>query len=129
MEESGTERKEKEVERKAKRRSTKEFKEHEKGRTRRIEEYFVSRSGARKNGGSRLRRAELRGGGKSPRVFGPCLSSSFVPKLRLFSWPSFSRFVHPWAQSSARVRKREKESVIPRKGGRRMKHAVEEEEC
>lgn len=45
------------------------------------------------------------GRGISPRVFGPCLSSSFVPKLRLFSWPSFSRFVHPWAQSRARVRK------------------------
>lgn len=27
----------------------------------------------------------------------PCayVSTSFVPELRLFSWPSFSRFVHP----------------------------------
>lgn len=43
---------------------------------------------------------------KSPRVFGPCLPSSFVPELRLFSWPSFSRFVHPWAQGRVRARAR-----------------------
>lgn len=59
-----------------------------------------------------------RGGrGRSPRVFGPYLPSSFVPELRLFSWPSFSRFVHPWAQGRARakervrVRRRERERV------------------
>lgn len=51
----------------------------------------------------------MRGGRESPRVFGPCLSSSFVPKLRLFSWPSFSRFVHPWAQGRAQARKRKRE--------------------
>lgn len=45
---------------------------------------------------------------KSPRVFGPCLPSSFVPELRLFSWPSFSRFVHPWAQGRARAKARGK---------------------
>lgn len=45
---------------------------------------------------------------KSPRVFGPCLPSSFVPELRLFSWPSFSRFVHPWAQGRVRARARGK---------------------
>lgn len=103
MEESGTERKGKEVERKAK-----EENERVQGTRRegwRIEE--LGESEARKNGGSR--RAEMgRGEGESPRVFGPCLSSSFVPKLRLFSWPSFSRFVHPWAQSRARVRKGER---------------------
>lgn len=91
----------------------KEFKERE-GKGWRMEE--LRKSVARNNGGSRSRRAEMegrgggRGEGESPRVFGPCLSSSFVPKLRLFSWPSFSRFVHPWAQSCARVRKGKKES-------------------
>lgn len=68
------------------------------------------------------------GEGESPRVFGPCLSSSFVPKLWLFSWPSFSRFVHPWAQSRARVRKGERKRVILRRAGKRTKHAEEEEE-
>ncbi|KYN19790.1 hypothetical protein ALC57_07835 [Trachymyrmex cornetzi] len=62
-----------------------------------------------KNGGSRSWRVEIEGEGESPCVFGPCLSSSFVPKLRLFSWPSFSRFVHPWTQGRAQVRKRERE--------------------
>ena len=62
-----------------------------------------------KNGGSRSRRIEIRGEGESPYVFGPFLSSSFVPKLRLFSWPSFSRFVHPWTQGRAQVRKRERQ--------------------
>lgn len=68
------------------------------------------------------------GEGESPRVFGPCLSSSFVPKLWLFSWPSFSRFVHPWAQSRARVRKGERKRVILRRAGKRTKHVEEEEE-
>lgn len=52
-----------------------------------------------------------RGRRESPRVFGPCLPSSFVPELRLFSWPSFSRFVHPWAQGRARARERERVRV------------------
>lgn len=127
MEESGTERKEKEVERKAK-----EENERVQGTRRegwRIEE--LGESEARKNGGSRSRRAEMgRGEGESPRVFGPCLSSSFVPKLRLFSWPSFGRFVHPWVQSREREREREGERkrVILRRAGKRTKHVEEEEE-
>lgn len=68
------------------------------------------------------------GEGESPRVFGPCLSSSFVPKLWLFSWPSFSRFVHPWAQSRAQVRKGERKRVILRRAGKRTKYVEEEEE-
>lgn len=84
-----------------------------------------------------------RGGGysrrkrESPRVFGPCFPSSFVPELRLFSWPSFSRFVHPWAQSRARERAKEKEEGSERErervtmrepgGGRRMKYDGREE--
>lgn len=105
----------------------KEFKERE-GKGWRIEE--LRKSEAKKNSGSRSRRAEMGGGEESPRVFGPCLSSSFVPKLRLFSWPSFSRFVHPWAQSRMRVRKRERKSEKEndseeREEGKRTKHAEE----
>lgn len=61
-----------------------------------------------------------RGAEISPRVFGPCLPSSFfVPELRLFSWPSFSRFIHPWAQGRARARKRERENRKERSGATR----------
>lgn len=66
---------------------------------------------------SRTRRVK---GRESPRVFGPCLPSSFVPELRLFSWPSFSRFVHPWAQGRARGRAKEK-------GGREREKEEERE--
>lgn len=66
---------------------------------------------------SRTRRMK---GRESPRVFGPCLPSSFVPELRLFSWPSFSRFVHLWAQGRARGRAKEK-------GGREREKEEERE--
>lgn len=75
---------------------------------------FVSGPGGR--GGAAGRGPCMSRGGRkvSARVFGPCLPSSFVPELRLFSWPSFSRFVHPWAQGrragarTRRARKRER---------------------
>lgn len=74
----------------------------------RIEKYAKQKKRRRlkKSGCSRSRTRRAKG--KSPRVFGPCLPSSFVPELRLFSWPSFSRFVHPWAQGRARERAKEK---------------------
>ncbi|KAL0129846.1 hypothetical protein PUN28_001836 [Cardiocondyla obscurior] len=67
---------------------------------------------------------------ESPRAFGPCLSSSFVPKLRLFSWPSFSRFVHPWVQNCERKSERmnERKRVNQSRAGKRTKHTEEEEE-
>lgn len=65
MEESGTERKEKEVERKAKEENERVQGTRRKGW--RIEE--LRKSEARKNGGSRSRRAEMRGRGISPRLW------------------------------------------------------------
>lgn len=68
------------------------------------------RKGPRKKEAGWISVEERRGRKReSPRVFGPCLPSSFVPELRLFSWPSFSRFVHPWAQGRARARESETE--------------------
>lgn len=89
----------------------KEFAEREKERT---EDRKKRREGPEEEGGGVGRaRGGPRGRGRreSPRVFGPCLPSSFVPELRLFSWPSFSRFVHPWAQGRARARERERVRV------------------
>lgn len=119
----------------------KEFAEREKERTE--DRKNVERARRKKEAGwvaLEVGRGEEEGR-ESPRVFGPCLPSSFVPELRLFSWPSFSRFVHPWAQGRARARERERVRVRERVtagergtersrrvGGRRATEEEEEKE-